>query len=331
MASFRDGLCRRSAHLTGAMATAVATVLRDCLGVGTGEAVLVVTDPNKRVIAGALVDEARRMGAEAVLIEMAERANHGTEPPDVVATAMLACDVLIAPTSKSISHTEARRVACEQGARAATMPDITEDMLVRTMTADYASIRRRSAALAQALTDGREVRITSPGGTDVTMSIDGRRGLSDDGDLRSAGAFGNLPAGEGFIAPVEGATSGQICFDGSIWPLGLLEEPLVVEVIDGYARRFSGRRARELESLLERHGPEAFAVAELGIGTNEAATLTGNVLEDEKVLGTVHIAFGDNHSFGGAIRVASHQDGVVRDPTVMIDSGVVLHDGELFP
>jgi len=308
---------------------AVATVLRDCLGAKPDENVLIVCDPNKRALADALVTEARGMGAEAMLVEMSERETNGTEPPDAIAQAMLACDVVVAPTTKSLSHTEARHAATGKGVRVATMPGVTEDMLVRTMSADYAQIARRSRALAQLITDGDEVQITSAAGTDVRISVAGRTGLADDGDLTEPGAFGNLPAGEGFVAPVEGATQGRIVFDGSIWPIGKLEEPLIAEIEDGYATSLSGRHAREFEDLLSRYGRDAFAVAELGIGTNDAATLTGNVLEDEKILGTIHVAFGDNHTFGGAIRVSSHQDGIVLEPTVRIDERVVLDDGRL--
>jgi leucyl aminopeptidase (aminopeptidase T) len=308
---------------------AVATVLRDCLGVKPGETVLVVCDPDKRTLADAIVADARDMSTDAILAEMPERESHGTEPPDAVAQAMLFCDVVVAPTTKSLSHTEARHRASEKGARVATMPGITEDMLVRTMSADYAQVGRRSHALAQLITEGNEITITSAAGTDVAISIAGRKGLADDGDLTARGAFGNLPAGEGFVAPVEGATQGRIVFDGSIWPIGRLEDPLVVEIEDGYATSLSGRDAPEFEDLLRRYGRDAYAVAELGIGTNEAATLTGHVLEDEKILGTVHVAFGDNHTFGGAIRVPSHQDGVVLRPTVRIDDRVVLEDGHL--
>jgi leucyl aminopeptidase (aminopeptidase T) len=309
--------------------SAVATVLRDCLGVQPGESVLVVCDPNKRTLADALVTHARAMDTEAILAEMSERETNGTEPPDAIAQAMLACDVLVAPTTKSLSHTEARHAASEKGTRVATMPDVTEDMLIRTMSADYAEIKRRSHTLAQLITDGNEVHIVSAEGTDVKIAISGRKGLADDGDLTARGAFGNLPAGEGFVAPVEGRTQGRIVFDGSIWPIGRLDDPLVVEIESGYAASMSGRHAREFEDLLSRYGREAFAVAELGIGTNEAAILTGNVLEDEKILGTVHVAFGDNHTFGGAIRVSSHQDGIVLAPTVRIDERVVLKDGHL--
>lgn len=310
---------------------AVATVLRDCLEVRPGESVLVVSDPNKRALADALVAEARDLGTEAMLAEMAERETNGTEPPDAIAQAMLSCDVIVAPTTKSISHTEARHAACAKGARVATMPGVTEDMLARTMGADYAEIRRRSRALALIITEGDEVQITSAAGTDVKLSIAGRHGLADDGDLAQRGAFGNLPAGEGFVAPVEGATQGRIVFDGSLWPIGKLDEPLIVEVEEGYATSLSGRHAREFEDILSRYGREAYAVAELGIGTNDAAILTGNVLEDEKILGTAHVAFGDNHTFGGVVRVSSHQDGIILDPTVRIDDRVVLEGGRLAP
>ncbi len=307
--------------------SAVDTVIHQCLGVGARERVLVVTDPPKRKIAEALVDVARGAEAEVVLVEMSERETHGSEPPPQVAAALLSCDVFVAPTTKSMSHTEARRVASENGARGATMPDITEDMLARTMNADFEAVRRRSAAVAKLLTDGSEVRITTQAGTDLALSIEGRTAISDDGRLTEPGAFGNLPAGEGFVAPLEGTTNGRLVVDGTMALLGRLHGPLTIDIEDGYARRFSGERAAELEDLLQRYGPEAFAIAELGIGTNEAAQLTGNVLEDEKILGTIHIAFGDNHSFGGTIRVESHQDGIVLQPSMQIDRTEVLENG----
>lgn len=311
------------------MDQAVAAVLTDCLAVRSGENVLIVADPAKSSIARALVDGARALGAEAVLAEMTERDSHGSEPPRSIAAAMLACDVCIAPTSKSLSHTEARHQACEKGARIATMPNITEDMMARTMNVDWPTLVELSGKIADLLTKGSKVHITTDAGTDVTIDIEGRTGIADDGRLQDAGAFGNLPAGEGFIAPVEGKTNGRIVFDGSIWPVGVLEEPLTIDIEDGYARGFSGAAADEFKSKLSPYGEEAFAVAELGIGTNEAAQLTGNVLEDEKILGTIHVAFGDNHSFGGVIRVSSHQDGVVLKPTVMVDSQAVLTQGRM--
>lgn len=307
----------------------VEAVLVDCMGLQAGETLLVLTDPKRLKIAEALVAGARELGAETLLMEMSERETNGTEPPPAVAAAMLECDVFLAPTTKSISHTAARKEANARGVRAATMPQITEDMLHRTMAADYSEVRRRSRVLAEALTAGREVHVTSPRGTEVTLGIEGREGISDDGDLRAPGSFGNLPAGEGFIAPVEGTTQGKIAFDGSVWPVGLLDQPILVGITDGVATEFSGPRADEWLETMEPYGDVALAVAELGIGTNEAAILTGNVLEDEKILGTIHVAFGDNHTFGGTNRVSSHQDGIVKQPTLTIDGKVYVESGNL--
>lgn len=314
------------------MERSIQTVLADCLGVTAGEDVVVVVDPNEErtQIGVELVAGARELGAEAIFIQMSERESHGAEPPRAVRAALLECDVFIAPTTKSLSHTSARKDANERGVRAATMPQITRAMLERTMSADYAEVKRRSQALAHLLTEGSEVRITSAEGTDLIFGIAGRNGISDDGDLRDNGAFGNLPAGEGFIAPVEGTAKGTIVFDGSVVPFEqLLAEPITVRMEDGYAVDFAGGRADEWRAHMEPHGKEAFNLAELGIGTNEKATLTGNILEDEKIIGTVHLAFGDNHTFGGTVSVPSHLDGLVTKPTVEIDGNRVLEAGRL--
>jgi leucyl aminopeptidase (aminopeptidase T) len=311
---------------------AVRTVLVDCLGLKEGEALLVVVDPHpeRSKIGRALIDGARTLGAEAVLAEMSERESHGAEPPPSIAAAMLECDVFIAPTTKSLSHTTARKKANERGVRAATMPQITEDMMIRTMSADYGEVKRRSMALAELLTAASEVHITSEKGTDVTIGVEGREALSDDGDLRGPASFGNLPAGEGFIAPLEGTTEGRVVFDGSVVPFTeILKDPIVVDVRAGYAEDFSGPRGADWRAVMEPFGKDAFNVAELGIGTNEKAKLTGNILEDEKIIGSIHIAFGDNHTFGGTVEVASHLDGLVLAPTVTIDGKKVLEGGNL--
>ena len=310
-------------------AEAVNNVIEVCLGIKSGEQVLVITDPPRTAVAEALVAGARDKGAETILCEMAVRGNDGAEPPASVAAALLACDVFIGATSKSLSHTHARDAATKAGKRGATLPGVTADMLSRTMKADYTEISRASKALAELVTAADEVHIVSSGGTDVTIDITGRAGAADDGLLTGAGAFGNLPAGECYVAPVEGKTEGRIVFDGSMAGIGRLDEPLVAEISGGYATSFRGPKAEEFEAIISPHGRDAYAIAELGIGTNPAATLTGQVLEDEKIVGTIHIAFGDNHSFGGNIRVSSHHDGVVMDPTVTIGTEKVLQAGKL--
>jgi len=80
---------------------------------------------------------------------------------------------------------------------------------------------------------------------------------------------------------------------------------------------------------VDKHGQAGRNIAELGIGTNDQAKITGLILEDEKVMGTVHIALGDNMSMGGTVSVQSHLDGLIKKPTVYLDGRVIMEKGNL--
>ena len=303
---------------------AVRTILERCLGVARGEEVLVVADPKTLPIGEALRDGARTLGAEATLAIMDERPTHGAEPPRPVAAALAGCDVYIAPTTKSLSHTAARKRATDGGARGATMPGVTGEMLARVMAGDFETMVTRSRAVGAVLDAGAQARITCPRGTDLTLELTGRVGMADDGVLTESGAFGNLPAGEGFIAPLTG--TGTIVAS-SLAGLGISEEPAHLTMEDGHLVAGEGGGGPELLSQLQAHGTLGTNLAEFGVGTNGAATLTGNVLEDEKILGTVHIAFGASAGIGGTISVPIHLDAVVLEASLQVDGRRVLDAG----
>jgi leucyl aminopeptidase (aminopeptidase T) len=308
---------------------AVSAVVKDCLGVREGESVLVVCNPATIGLAERLRAEAGRIGAEAMTMLITERETHGVEPPTATAAAMKAADVVLCPTVQSLSHTAARREACEAGARIATLPGVTEDMLARVMTADMGQLRRRGETLAGLLTAGTEATVTDANGSNLTLGLGDRTGIADTGDLTAPGAFGNLPCGEGFIAPIEGTAEGTLVVDGTIAGLGRVSEPVTVTVESGHLTDASGAQGAELMELLATGGPEGTNTAELGIGTNEKAILTGELLEDEKIFGTCHVAFGASAGIGGTVQVPVHIDCVVMRPELAIDGVPVLRGGEL--
>ncbi len=312
------------------LALGARTAVRECLGVKAGEQVVVITDAGTREVGVSLWEQAREAGAEAILVEIIPRSVHGEEPPAVVAELMRISDVVLAPTSKSLSHTKARREANAAGTRIATLPTITADIAERTLEADYAAIARLSEQVAAVLSEGKKARLTTALGTDLSMDIEGRQGEPDTGLYTESGAFGNLPAGEAYIAPVEGTASGVAVIDGAIAGIGLLDEPVRLVVENGYAIKIEGGAgARQLEEMLAPFGSEGRNIAELGIGTNDRARLTGIILEDEKVLGTVHLALGNNASFGGKVTVGIHLDGILTKPTLEVDGRVIMREGEL--
>ncbi len=309
---------------------AASVAIKQCMKVKKSETVLVITDEPCRQVGYALWAEAQKAAKEALLVEITPRKTNGEEPPPAIAQLMASADVVFAPTSKSLTHTDARRKACESGARIATLPGITEDSMTRTLSADYQKIAVLTKKLVRLLDKAKTAHIMTPTGTDLTMDISTRKAHEDTGLTHKKGEYTNLPAGEAYLAPLEGKTEGMLVVDGSMAGIGLLQRPLILEVTKGYVTKISGGpQAVMLKKITKPLGKPALNIAELGVGTNHKAKVTGLVLEDEKVLGTVHVAIGDNASMGGKVHVQSHLDGVLLSPTLVIDGKVILDRGRL--
>jgi aminopeptidase len=311
--------------------TASKIAIRDCMGAKKNEKILVITDEQKREMGLSLHENAVRMGYFSLLVEMKSGKINGEEPPKEIAELMQKFDVVFCPTAKSLTHTDARRSASANGVRIATFPGITKDVMIRGMNADYKAISKRTIKLQKILEKGKSVTVTAPAGTDISFDIAGRKVIPSKGLFHAKGESGNLPTGETFLAPVEGTSSGVFVVDGSMAGLGLIKNANIkIEVKDGYATNISGGiLAKKLKNMLDKVGKEARNIAEFGIGTNDSAKLSGVLLEDEKVMGTIHIALGNNVSMGGSVNVPIHLDGVVKKPTVWMDGKLLMKDGKL--
>jgi leucyl aminopeptidase (aminopeptidase T) len=305
--------------------------IRDCMGARTNESVLIITDEFKKKIGYSLFQNAKRLGHEALFVEMKSREMHGEEPPKQISELMKMFDVVLCPTAKSLTHTNARRNASALGARIATFPGITEEIMIRGLNADYKRIAALTIKLQEILNDINSVRVTTAIGTDITMDISGRNALPSKGLFHKKGESGNLPTGEAYIAPLEGKSNGVFFVDGSMAGLGVVKgKPIRIEVKDGFAIDISGgTQAKKLDATLNKYGELARNIAEFGIGTNYKAKLSGVLLEDEKVMGTIHIALGDNKSMGGTVNIPIHLDGVVKKPTVYFDGKMIMKNGKL--
>jgi leucyl aminopeptidase (aminopeptidase T) len=258
---------------------------------------------------------------------------NGEEPPAAVAAKMVSAEVVVMPLGASLSWTRARSAATRAGARVASIPGVTEAIVLRLFGVDYGPVKDRANRLCDVLDTGDEMRITTSLGTDLQLSIVGREGHGRKGGLYlQPGQWGNLPCGEAFIAPVEGTAHGVYVVDashGGIGPVGT--PPIRVTVRNGRVADIKGgEAASRLESLLESVGdPRAYNIAELGIGCNHGLSLGGVTLEDEKVLGTCHIATGSNVFFGGSVSVPVHLDGVLRSPSIWVDGVRIMDTGQL--
>lgn len=310
---------------------AAGAVIIDRLAVTSRDAVLIVCNPELPHVAelvDAVAVAARRRSERVTVHDYPAGSRDGEQPPAAVAAAMRESTALVLLTRFSISHTNARMESTRGGARIASMPGVSRDTFARALPADYEQLRLAGQSLARRLTAASSCRVTTSAGTDVFLSLHGRTAIVDDGNLQAPGAFGNLPAGEAYIAPCENVASGTIVFDGSLAEWGKLKEPLTVVLEEGRIVNLEGGAAAEwLCETLDAGGSNGRVIAELGIGTNRGARVSGDVLEDEKAAGTVHFAFGNNMNMGGVNQASVHLDALVLRPHLVLDDVVILDEG----
>ena len=307
---------------------AAQVAIEKCISLKPHEKILIVYDNPQKEIALSLLNHSKKISSQSMLLKINSPKLNGEEPEESVANSLLNQDVIMLVTSKSLSHTKARRRATEQGCRIASMPGITKDTFIRTMDADYGVIQNLTNKLAEILTNGKIAKITTQLGTNIIMNIEGR--ISNKGALiREKKDFNNLPSGEACLGPIEGTTNGVLIVDASF--LEKVDQPITLKIENGFVIDIKGGLiAKKVKKVLDSvNSKNAYAIAELGIGTHHKAKITGNILEDEKVLGTAHIALGNNLSYGGHIDVPIHLDGVFLNPTIHIDDKKIIENGKL--
>jgi len=312
--------------ITDKLEKAINIALKSSLEIKKDEKVLIITNNEMVELAEPFFFESRKITKNTKMMKMKGLTYNGQEPPHEIAEEMKHNDVILILTTKSLSHTKARLEASNSGARIASMPTITKEIIERSLDVDYNKMKDLSNKLADILDKGNNVKITTEKGTNLEFSIKDRNGGGrKSGIYNKPGYWGNLPSGEAFIAPVEGTTNGKMIIDGSIAGIGKVEDTEIT-IKDGLAINTTNN---ELNKTLETIGEKSRNIAELGIGTNEKAIITGCVLEDEKVLGTCHIALGNNMGFGGKTDVEYHADCVFDKPTIEIDEKTIMEKGKL--
>jgi leucyl aminopeptidase (aminopeptidase T) len=353
------------------------TVTRS-LGVRPGERVLIITNPEADVteISHALYHEVKKAGGIPNLIWQETKSQLDPMDEAVRGALLSEPDIYIsmsankigkdlkgvahpytAPDGTKFDSISGYLIHGKKCTRGFWSPGITKSLYCTSVPADFEALKADCAWLAERLSRAVAVRITSPGGTELTFSTRGRTAFIDDGDYRRAGTGGNLPAGESYISPVVGTAEGRIVFDGSMSTHRgtiFLYRPITVEYEKGFITQIAG--GEEAEALAEtiRLGEEnavqleaegklgigkgqvyarnARSLGELGIGVNPLAGITGNMIVDEKAARTCHFAVGSNYDQDGPALI--HLDGLVKEPTIELElengsNLVLVEDGEL--
>ncbi len=299
-----------------------------------GEQVVVVTDPTMERFASAVADAAREVGGRVVVCVMPLRRQDGQEPTGPAARAMASADVIFSPVRISVTHTRAMRAALDAGARVCMMTAYTDRIMCSPalLETDFEAQAEVCRRLGRAFSSGSSLRLTSPGGTDLRFSIQGRTAnvLTN---VPEPGELAPVPDIEVNVVPVTGSAEGVLVADASIpyLGIGILDSPVRCTVEGGYVSRIEGgAQADVLRSHLRSFDdPACFNVAELGVGLNPHARLTGEMLEDEGVLGTIHVGIGTSFTLGGEVVAPTHYDLLMWEPTIEVDGRVVQRNRDV--
>jgi leucyl aminopeptidase (aminopeptidase T) len=319
----------------------VENIVDVCMAIQPGEKVLLITDEPMDIMRKLLVERIAQIGVgELWSYTLPDAIRPLPHYPAALYDLAGAVDVVLIfehrrnPEIETPRALEMVEAVARGNARFASGPMINQSILEHELSADYREIAALTNRLWDALQGRSYVRITTALGTDLEMDISGREVKRDTGLFHNPRDDGNLPAGECYVAPIEDRTNGVFVVDKS-YPNILIQEPIRLTVERGRVVRIEG--GREAEQLLaiirdnehKPYGEGCRVVCELGIGTNPNARLQGNVLTDEKVMGTVHIAIGHNAlaSYGGQNRAPIHLDGVIGNPTLIVDGETLIQDG----
>ena len=309
-------------------------VLTMCLNTQPGEKVAILSDQESPlVVAEALFYAALEIGAHPAVILGEGPKFAGDDPGCFSIDAIDSADVILCPTKKTYFHTTAVKRALSRGARCLVLSECDDRILFEGgINADFVELNEKVVQpLVPIWQNGKTIHMTTPGGTDLTASIDGRDVQIDNGLMHTPGAGAGVPDVELCISPVEGSANGTVVVDASCSTIGLISEPIRITVENGFATKIEGgREARELIARIEEtNDPNSYNLAEMAIGLNPEARLCGIIIEDEGKYGTCHCALGNSTCLAGKRWAPIHLDMVQKCPTVEIDGKVIMKDGKL--
>lgn len=309
---------------------AIYKIFFECLKLTPGDSCLILVDGATRELGYLLFNRAKKSKSDVAFLEIKSPSFRSGEPAPAIANIMKQMSAVLAFTGHPLVHSNALRQVCHNGARVLCLFPISEESLARAVNTDFDFIDKKSRKLSDLFSIGRRIRLTTEAGTDLTIPIARHKGAANTGIVDAPGMFCVLPSGEANVTPDRNGTKGILVVDGAIPSLGLLQQPIVIHIKDGYAYQMvGGEAATRLRKIFKPFGKQARNIAEFGIGTNPHAILTGISIEDEKALGTAHIALGKPEYEGGIQRGNIHLDLILQKPTVEIDQRVVVQNGNL--
>jgi leucyl aminopeptidase (aminopeptidase T) len=332
----RETAARRHPQIASDLLLRGAHKYLDRVALRRGESLLIITEPpSDRRLADALFEAAWQRGAHPVLTMIPYRGEHNVDPPKTLAATMKATDAAITliPYESADFYTRPFLEMLQGGTRMLGFLSGTTEKLVKFIyELDFTVTDRICEVLEGVMSNAEEVRIACPRGTALSAKIGGRPVQLNPGKVANPGDEGYLPPGVVGQAPIEESWNGTVVFDAFAYPVGVLREPIRVEIRNGRIEHIAGgaQAQRWKEWFASRNDPNIYWVAHYGFGINPTFTkLTGLKFLDERMYGLFDVGFGTNDlpCFMGKVRANGHTDGLLTQATVHFDGTCVFRDG----
>jgi len=309
-------------------------IIKKNLEVQPNERVLIVTDKPCESFGRAFFEACQALAIDGVMLMMPLTRTDGAEPSLSVARAMDGADVIVALTKYTLTHGKATKKALEGGSRVLSIPNLTERIFLSKAIEGSPDMAGISERMSELLSGGKCLALSTKRGTKIACDLGGwsRVGGADTGEIDKPGILANLPAGESLISPVEGTLNGKLIVDASIsGGIGKLTADVIYDFADGRLVSIEGgAEAAAYRRILDNSDKNANNVAEIAFGINPFAEIIGNIILDEKTVGTAHIGIGNSQMLGGSVYSNVHVDSVFYGPYVEVDGHLIMADGKFF-
>lgn len=300
--------------------TGAETLLSVCAGLKKGEKLLVASDRPVDQSLEVLIQRARDFRSSVMFEKISGSVTR--EPPANVSDKMLESDVVLFCVNEDRTllwgHSDAKVATLSKGGRVLFLTQSIE------LTPDAKSleiIRSRSNRMGEFLEKSSKVTLLTGDSSRLELKLAGRRALRLSSIIQTRGSWGAVPDyAEAAVAPLENGSNGDFRVDGMIVGLGKATPPVDLHFENGRLTEISDSPlGRKFEEFLGKNDSSARVLCELGFGTNHLRREIRGEFDDKKALGSVHLAMGDNHTFGGVNRSSIHIDCLATRPGILID------------
>lgn len=301
-----------------------------------GDPFLVLADTATDLgLAQACLAAGLRAGADAQLLVYERKAwGEAAHFGPIISDAIRASRFILGFHSNFVGS-QAARDARAKGARIlATQPWGIEDFLISgVLDVDYDAMVHNGKIVAKLWEETEECIVVSEVGTDIRFKLAPRQSILGDGMVTDDGEVDYYPGVQVSIAPIEETINGKIVVDASDNVQGVVREPYTMQIENGVIKAIEGGlEANKMRTWLKTRNDETiYHLCHFTVGLNPKAGITGNMIEDERLLGSVDFGFGNQDpKFGGTVGLSPyHMDVVLASPTIYLDGKIMFDKNEL--